>query len=90
LATGEIPIVNPDDVSKDVTSEGKRKEEIGDREKEKTGAKEERVYALDEVSLQGLHHNRADTVARNSARTENVWRRVSSSSDATFLPPERA
>lgn len=44
-------------------------------EKKETGAREERVYGvLDEVSLQGLHRDRADMVAWIAEHAQQGWK----------------
>lgn len=66
LATGEVS-ANADDKSKDVTSEGKRKEEINDREKEKDKERlrylETRVADLEEANMCSICMERRRNVA---------------------------
>lgn len=69
LATGEVSIANSEDKSKDVSSEGKRKEEIGDREKEKDKDLERlryletRVADLEEANMCSICMERRRNVA---------------------------
>lgn len=69
LATGEVSIANPEDKSKDVSSEGRRKEEIGDREKEKDKDLERlryletRVADLEEANMCSICMERRRNVA---------------------------
>lgn len=69
LATGEVSIANSDEKSKNVSLEGKRKEEIGDREKEKDKDLERlryletRVADLEEANMCSICMERRRNVA---------------------------
>ncbi|XP_018058447.1 PREDICTED: E3 ubiquitin-protein ligase MIB2 [Atta colombica] len=69
LATGEVSIANSEDKSKDLSSEGKRKEEIGDKEKEKDKDLERlryletRVADLEEANMCSICMERRRNVA---------------------------
>jgi E3 ubiquitin-protein ligase mind-bomb len=69
LATGEVSIANSEDKSNDITSEGKRKEEINDKEKEKDKDLERlryletRVADLEEANMCSICMERRRNVA---------------------------
>jgi len=69
LATGEVSIANSEEKSKDMSSEGKRKEEINDREKEKDKDLERlryletRVADLEEANMCSICMERRRNVA---------------------------